>query len=213
MTGYWDRYGRMPSMCHRLPPRAKLSVALIVVVVSVSIPIQYWPAHGVLGCLIFAGHSLARIPLKYVAWRLSVFLPMLFLLSISIPMSQGFEHGWDIMMAVFLRGTLAFCAALWLINVMPFDQLLVTLRSMKVSDVLVAILSFMYRYFFVLGDELEKLKTARRARTLGHPHVVLRWQSSAFLIGMLLIRAMARAERVHGAMLARGWDGRVRTLD
>ena len=27
------------------------------------------------------------------------------------------------------------------------------------------------------------------------------------------IRAMERAERVHGAMCARGWDGRVRTLD
>jgi cobalt/nickel transport system permease protein len=138
---------------------------------------------------------------------------MLFLLSLSIPMSQAFARGWDIMVSVFFRGTLAFCAALWLVNVMPFDQLLATLRALKVSDVLTAILAFMYRYSFVLWDELGKLRTARRARTLGRPGLVARWRSSAFLIGMLLIRAMGRAERVHGAMLARGWDGRVRTLD
>jgi cobalt/nickel transport system permease protein len=33
------------------------------------------------------------------------------------------------------------------------------------------------------------------------------------MIGMLLIRALERSERVYGAMCARGWDGTLRTLD
>ena len=66
--------------------------------------------------------------------------------------------------------------------------------------------------FFVLWDELDKMRTARKARTFGAAGLWHRWKTSAQLIGMLLIRAMERAERVHGAMCSRGWDGRVRTL-
>jgi cobalt/nickel transport system permease protein len=33
------------------------------------------------------------------------------------------------------------------------------------------------------------------------------------MISMLLLRSMERAERVQGAMAARGWDGTLRTLD
>jgi cobalt/nickel transport system permease protein len=33
------------------------------------------------------------------------------------------------------------------------------------------------------------------------------------LIGMLFLRSFERGERVHASMLARGWDGTVRTLD
>jgi cobalt/nickel transport system permease protein len=71
----------------------------------------------------------------------------------------------------------------------------------------------MYRYIFVLWDELDKMRVARRARSFGQTGLWFRWKTSAQLIGMLMIRAMSRAERVHGAMCARGWDGRVRTLE
>ncbi|HID21398.1 MAG TPA: cobalt ECF transporter T component CbiQ [Planctomycetaceae bacterium] len=213
MGDYWDRYGRRSSPCHRWPPRLKLLSTLALIAAAVTVPVEYWPVQGVLACLVFAAHSLARIPIAYLFRRLAVFLPMLFLLSVSVPASQGFRAGWDIMVAVMIRGTLAFGAALWLINVMPFEQLLATLRKLKVSDVLIAILAFMYRYFFVLCDERDKMVRARRARTLGRAGTGTRWRTSASLIAMLLIRAMGRAERVHGAMCARGWDGRVRTLE
>ena len=96
---------------------------------------------------------------------------------------------------------------------MPFDQLLVTLRRLWVPAIIVAMLSFMYRYIFVLWDELDKMRVARRARSFGGVSLWHRWTSAAQLLGMLLIRAMERAERVHGAMCARGWDGHMRTID
>jgi cobalt/nickel transport system permease protein len=210
---YLDRYGRRASVCHRLPPKLKLLLALGVILVGSSIPVEYWPVQGVLACIVFAGHSLARIPLAYLGRRLAIFLPMVFVLSISLPASQGFGAGWEIMVAILFRSTLAFLAALWLVNVMPFDQLLITLRTVGVPDVVVATLAFMYRYTFVLWDELDKMRVARRARTFGKAGFWFRWKTGAQLIGMLLIRAMERAERVHGAMCARGWDGHVRSLD
>ncbi len=213
MSDYLDRYGRSRSVCHRLPPKVKLLLTLAVIAVGVSIPVELWPLQGVLACVVFAGHSLAGIPIMYAVRRLAIFLPMVLMLSLSIPLSQGFTAGWEIMVAIMFRSTLSFVASLWLVNVMPFDQLLVTLRRLWFPETLISILAFMYRYIFVIWDELDKMRVARRARTLGNGGMWFRWKTSAHLIGMLLIRSMQRAERVHGAMCARGWDGHVRTLE
>ena len=212
-SSYLDRYGRTGTICHRLPAGVKLFLTLSVVIAGVSLPPRHWPIQGALACLVFAGHTLARIPLSYLGKRLAWFLPMVFLLSISLPLAQGFQSGWDITTAIVFRSLLAFLALIWLVNVMPFDQLLLSLRRLWVPEILIAMLAFMYRYIFVLWDELDRMRVARRARSFGDGGIWMRWKASAQLIGMLLIRAMERAERVHGAMCARGWDGRVRFLD
>ena len=41
----------------------------------------------------------------------------------------------------------------------------------------------------------------------------LSWSLLGGLIGMLFLRTFERAERVHDAMIARGWDGTIRSLD
>lgn len=213
MTDFWDRYGRSVSICHRLPPVLKLLLALSVIVAGVAIPVSYWPAYGVLACLVFAGHSIAGIPLGYIVRRVLLFLPFIGAMAISLPLSQGFDRGWDLMLTILFRGLLAFLVSLWLINVMPFEQLLVTLRRLKVPAVIVAILAFMYRYVFVVWDELDSLRLAWRTRSFGRSSLWFRWKTLAGLLGMLLIRSLNRAERIHGAMQARGWDGEVRWLD
>lgn len=213
MSNFLDRYGRAQTVCHALPAGVKLLLALAVVLAALAVPPRMWPLSGVLITVCFIGHTLARIPMSYLLRRLTLFLPLVVVMSVSIPATQGFRAGWEIMTAILMRSTASFLAALWLVNVMPFEQLLVTLRKLWVPDVLIAMLAFMYRYFFVLWDELERMRTARRARNFDGGGWWLRWRTSAQLVGMLLIRAMGRAERVHGAMCARGWDGRVRTFD
>lgn len=213
MSDFWDRYGRSVSICHRLPPLLKLLLAISVIVAGVAIPVRYWPAYGVLGCLVFAGHSIAGIPLGYLIKRLLIFLPFVGSMAISLPLSQGLDRGWDLMLQIMFRGSLAFLVSLWLVNVMPFEQLLITLRKLRVPAVVVAILAFMYRYVFVVWDELDKMRTARKARNFSGGSLWFRWRTLSQLIGMLLIRSLNRAERIHGAMCARGWDGEVRWLD
>ena len=191
----------------------KLTLAVSVIVAGVAIPVRYWPAYGVLGCLVFVGHSIAGIPLSYLVKRLLIFLPFVGSMAISLPLSQGFDRGWDLMLQIIFRGCLAFLVSLWLVNVMPFEQLLVTLRKLRVPAVIVAILAFMYRYVFVVWDELDKMRTARKARAFSGGSLWFRWKTLSQLIGMLLIRSLNRAERIHGAMSSRGWDGEVRWLD
>ena len=213
MSDYLDRYGRSRSVCHRLPPRLKLFLSLAAIVAGMLIPPTHWPAHGTLLCVLFAATSLARIPFRYVARRVGGFLLVALLFGIGVPLSQGFRGGWEIMAGIVLRGTESFVAGLWLVNVIPFDQLLTTLRRTGVPAILLAILAFMYRFVFVLWDELDTMRTARRARTFDRAGAIFRWKIGAHMIGMLLIRALERSERVYGAMCARGWDGKLRTLD
>lgn len=213
MSDYLDRYGRARSLCHRLPPRMKLFLSLAAIVVGIIVAPAHWPAHGALLCVLFAALALARIPSGYTMRRVAGFLLLAFPFALSIPLSQGFRGGWEIMAGILFRGTESFLAGLWLVNVIPFDQLLSTLRRSGMPAILIAILAFMYRFLFVLWDELDTMRVAKRARTFDRGGVIFRWQTATHLIGMLLIRSLGRSERVYGAMCARGWDGKLRTLD
>src|SRR5579863_3301119 len=191
----------------------KLLLSLAAIMIGMFLPPAHWPAHGCLLCFEFAALSLARIPFRFVFRRLTGFLGLVVMIAGSVPLSQGFQSGWEMMAGIVFRGTESFLAGLWLVNVIPFDQLLSTLRRSGVPAILLAILAFMYRFIFVLWDELDTMRAARRARTLGRGSLLFRWRNGAQMIAMLLIRALGRSERVYGAMCARGWDGKLRTLE
>lgn len=210
-AGYWDRYGRRRSLCHRLPPLVKVFLTLGLIAFGLCIPARMWPLFGVSMCFVFAGLSIARVPLAYLIRRLALFLPLVLMLSLSFPISRGFDGGWEQMALILLRSTHSFVCILWLVNVMPFEQLLVTMRRLRIPAVFVAMLAFMYRYSFAVWDEMGKMRSARQARTFRNG-IRLEWRGAIQMIGMLLIRSMERAERVHGAMRSRGWDGQVRFL-
>jgi len=209
---FLDPYSRGNTICHRLPDRLKILLVLAMIITALVVPARHWPVHGLMGAALFLMLSLAGIPLRYIVVRLMFFFPMILGLAIAVPVSTGFTKGWDIMATILLRSTLSFLGVLWLVNVTPFDRLLVAMRKMGLPQTLAAILSFMYRYIFVVFDELERMREARRARTFSKRGTWASWKSNAQLIGMLLIRSMDRAERVHGAMCARGFDGEIRTL-
>jgi cobalt/nickel transport system permease protein len=88
----------------------------------------------------------------------------------------------------------------------PVPRLFRGLEALRTPDVIMMLLGFMYRYVSVISDQLRSLRNAldsrgfalsryRRIRLLGH------------LAGSLFVRAYDRGERVHAAMLARGWTG------
>ena len=69
---------------------------------------------------------------------------------------------------------------------------------------LVTTLALLYRYLFVLIDELERMQRARAARTFRSSRWKT-WQVLASIAGQLFVRSTERAERIYAAMCARGW--------
>lgn len=205
--------GRRISPCHAIPSDMKVGLTLAVIIVASLIPTEHWPAHGLLLVLVFTGLSLAGATIGYLSHRLALFLPMLLVFGLTVPITQIDKvAAWSWTIALWLRCTLSFMAGLWLIHVLPFPELLATLLRWRCPTLLVAMLAFMYRYIFILWDELARLRHARDARDFGCGSLRMRWTTNAQLIGLLLLRAMERAERTHHAMLARGWDGSPRFL-
>jgi cobalt/nickel transport system permease protein len=202
------------SPCHAIPSNGKLGLTLAVIVGASLIPLENWPAHGLLLSVVFAALSIAGVTIRYLIRRLSLFLPLLIVFGLTVPATQ-WNNGaaWSWMIGLWLRCTISFLAGLWLIHVLPLTELLTTLLRWRCPPLLVAMLSFMYRYIFILWDELARLRHAREARDFGHGSLMMRWTTNAQLVGLLLLRSMERAERTHQAMLARGWDGSPKFLD
>ncbi len=201
------------SPCHAISSGWKLGLTLCVIVLASLIPLEHWPAQGLLLAVVFAGLSIAGATIGYLARRLALFLPMLLVFGLSVPITQMDQGAaWSWMLGLWLRCTVSFLAGLWLIHVLPFPELLATLLRWRCPVLMVAMLAFMYRYIFILWDELARLRHARDARDFGRSSLMTRWTTNAQLIGLLLLRAMERAERTHHAMLARGWDGSPRFL-
>jgi len=69
-----------------------------------------------------------------------------------------------------------------------------------------SLLSFMYRYLFLLEDQLLRTKRAFESRNInknGFKNI----RALSNVLGTLFIRTYERAERIYMAMCARGYDG------
>lgn len=87
------------------------------------------------------------------------------------------------------------------------SQLLWAMRKLGSPDSLNLILSMMYRYTSLLSEEWLRLQRARDSRTVRPLHGRQLYRIYGRQLGLLLLRSWDRAERIHAAMLSRGFTG------
>lgn len=210
-----ERHARGDGPLHRLGPRLKLIAAVAFVVAAVATPPGAWRLFAAEGLALAFLIGLSGAPAGELLRRWLGFLVLLAFLALMVAPAhpRRAELGLAaVVLSILVKNTLAFLMMLTLVNVTPFHSLLAALRRLRVPPMLVATLQFMYRYLHVLTEELDRMVLARRARTFRRTGA-LDWGLLTGLIGVLFLRALERGERVHAAMLARGWDGTLRTLD
>jgi len=89
---------------------------------------------------------------------------------------------------------------------------------LRIPAILTTIIAFLYRYLFVLTDEVLRLLRARDSRSAAIPGqksgrtVFWRAQIAGHMAGQLFLRSYERSDRIYNAMLARGYNGQMRTL-
>jgi cobalt/nickel transport system permease protein len=193
----------------------KLIATLAFIVVVVLTPLDAWRALGAEALFLAFVIGMAGIPPRELAGRwLRLLLVVGFLVALIAPAHPASAHYGVATVAagILIKNGMALLAMLVLAGTTPFHKLLTGLRALGVPPVLVATIQFMERYRHVLTGELERMSRARRARTCRRAWRPA-WSVLGGIIGMLFLRTYERAERIFGAMLARGWDGVLRSLE
>ncbi|MFF8832559.1 cobalt ECF transporter T component CbiQ [Streptomyces sp. NPDC015131] len=214
------RHGDSP--VHRLPPHCKLAAVLAFVVVVVCTPREAMWAFAAYAALLGAVEAAARVPPGFVLRRLVIEVPFVAFallmpfvvpgeqtrvlgLSVSVP---GLWDAWN----VLAKGTLGVAASVLLAATTELRALLLGLQRLRLPPLLVQIATFMIRYGDVITDEMRRMSVARRSR--GFEASGLRhWKVLAQSAGALFIRSYERGERVHLAMVSRGYTGTMPVLD
>lgn len=214
-----DDLAARDSALARLDPRAKLGATLLFLVTLMSCGRHDLPR--VLALAPFAGAMAwaAALPARLWLGTLAIAAPLVLLTAgldpwldpvpVTAPWPGGPEigRGWLSLATTSVRLALTVTAVLALVASTGLPALCGALSRLGVPEVLAAQLLLMHRYTFVLVDEGRRLHTAWQLRSGGPapagPGV---W---AAMCGQWLQRSLDRAGRVHQAMLARGYEGRL----
>lgn len=217
---YIDRFAYQDSPIHRLDPRAKVLSVLAFTVALISQPRYAIPSPWFLvfpAVLLMVG----RVPLRFVVKHTLLVSPFIvFAAGLSpvfdrAPMAIGsvtVRAGWIAALVLVLRFVLGMAALIALASTTRFPELLKGMEQMGVPRLLTTQLRFLYRYLFVLIDQAMHMRQARQVRDAGRGPLSARWRASGGQIGVLFLRTLESAERIHLAMVARGFEGEVRLL-
>lgn len=109
------------------------------------------------------------------------------------------------------RCLISFGAVLALVHATPAAEIAEGLTALHLPAAMVVVINLMIRYLHVLGGDVERQSVARASRGDGRG-TLGRWVAAASGIGRLFIRGYERGERVHLAMVSRGFDGTMPVL-
>jgi cobalt/nickel transport system permease protein len=196
-----DPYVNRQSVIHRLHAAIMLFAALGIVMTTVMLPRSAWLAYGVIGIALLIIITLARLPLAHILKRLALLEPFVLVVAL---LSLWQRDGVLVFSGLVTKGTISLFTMIILIATTRFSDILRVFWSMRVPNVLVTTISLMYRYLFLILDEMTRITRARASRTFSPGHW-LTWHSLANVIGHLFVRTSERAERIYAAMCARGW--------
>nr|WP_042183067.1 cobalt ECF transporter T component CbiQ [Kibdelosporangium sp. MJ126-NF4]CEL15336.1 Transmembrane component NikQ of energizing module of nickel ECF transporter [Kibdelosporangium sp. MJ126-NF4]CTQ95624.1 Transmembrane component NikQ of energizing module of nickel ECF transporter [Kibdelosporangium sp. MJ126-NF4] len=204
------------SPVHRIAPQVKIVSALAMVLCVVATPrTQYWAFAGYLAVLLVVW-AVARVPVRWFAARAVIEVPFV-LLAVLLPFVGGGQRteflglsvsvegslaGWNIL----VKGTLGVLVSLTMAATTSHRDLIAGLQRLRVPSLFITIATLMTRYVEVIVEEARRMRVARISR--GHdPRFLWQLGATARGIGTLFIRSYERGERVHIAMVSRGWSG------
>ncbi len=218
--GYMDILSYQDTPIHKIDPRAKLITSLVFILTVVSF--SKYEISMLVPFIIFPIYLLTsgNIPAAYIVKKVLYVSPFAFMIGVFNPFfdreiivylgNTGISGGWMSFLSIMLRFALTVSTALTLIACTGFNNICFALNRLGAPKVFAVQLLFLYRYIFVLSEEAAKMVRARNLRSFDGKGKGIK--SYGPLLGSLLLRTMNRAERIHLAMLCRGFDGRIRIM-
>lgn len=201
---------------HALDARAKVLVTFIFIIAVVSC--SKYEVARLLPYFIFPAVMIGRagLPTLYLARKIALLSPFVLMIGLLNPLFDrtvlyqighlDISGGWISLLSLFIRTLLTSGAAFILVGTTGFTAVCQALERLGVPQIFAVQLLFLQRYILVLADETARASRARELRSCGRKGLGV--GSFGSLVGHLLLRTWQRAERIHTAMLARGFVGR-----
>ncbi|MCT9935020.1 cobalt ECF transporter T component CbiQ [Planotetraspora sp. A-T 1434] len=204
------------TLVHRLPPQCKLLAAAAFAVAVVATPRESFWAFGVYALLLAGVAVAARVPAPFILRRMVIEVPFV-LFAVAIPVIglgervdvlgvslsvPGLWAAWN----VLAKATLGVIASILLAATTEPRMMLLGAERLRLPRLLVQIATFMLRYMDVILDQMRRMRIARESRGFV-PRDIRQAPVLAKSAGALFIRSYERGERVHLAMLSRGYTG------
>ncbi|CAN5678973.1 cobalt ECF transporter T component CbiQ [soil metagenome] len=208
------------SRVHHAPAHLKLVALLVFMLVVVATPKQAYPVYAGYLVVLLGVVALSHVPPTYLLKRMVVEVPFLVFALVLPFVATGprtdllglsvSESGLIGAAALLMKGTLGVLASLTLAATTEPQAILLGLQRLRMPALLVQIMGFMIRYLEVVTDELRRMRIARESRGFSSRDP-RQWPVLARSMGSLFIRSFERGERVHLAMLSRGYTGKMPT--
>ncbi len=230
----FDRYHETESFIHSLDPRAKAVITIAFILSNALLPDGAWTAFGFSWLFLLFANALSNLGVAFTFKRSFVALPFA-LVAITVlfsipgnPIAAFHFLMWDMTItdagllrfeSILIRSWLSVQMAILLVATARFPDIVHALEHLRVPSILTTIIAFLYRYLFVLADEVFRLLRAREARSAATPgsrsggSVAWRARVAGNMAGQLFLRSYERSDRVYNAMLARGYTGHLNTMN
>jgi cobalt/nickel transport system permease protein len=206
-----ERWSRGHSILHTRDPRSKI-LALVSFLVVVATTTMASPLPGAAyGLLLVSVILLARLPLGSALLRAGTVLPF----SVTFAAMSLLAGDAPRALALLQKSYLSALAVLLVVGTTPLPELLRGLESLGAPRFLLLVVQFLYRYLFVISEQAQHMRLAAASRgTFSRParNRRRRLRAAAGALSVLFARSYDRAEGIHRAMLARGFQGHVSLL-
>ena len=195
-----DRWARASSPLHARHAQAKILVLLgFLAAVSTTAPAAQW-AFGAFATLALAAALVSRLPLAGLLARAALVLPF----SATFALLTWWSGDTLRALALAEKSYLSGFAVLLFVATTPLTESTSALDAWHCPRALLLVIQFLYRYLFVIAEQAQRMRQAalcRGGRRFG-------FSAAAGALGVLFARSWQRAEGIHQAMLARGFQGR-----
>jgi cobalt/nickel transport system permease protein len=167
---------------------------------------------------------ISRVRIQEVLKRLVIVNALILLLWLVLPFTfKGealtrigsfaiYRPGVILSAQITLKSNAILLAFIALTATMSFSTLGHAMYRLRVPEKIVYLLLMTYRYIFVIEQEYLRLMRAAKIRGFQPGTNLNTYRTFSYVIGMLFVRAAGRAERVHQAMLCRGFNGKFYSL-
>jgi cobalt/nickel transport system permease protein len=194
-----------------LDPRAKIIPLVVVLVALATAHRSLWPLSALLLVLICGVTLAARVPLWAALARAGAVLPFTAAFAALAWIAGEPSTG----AALIAKAYVSAFAVLAVVATTPLPSLLRGLELLRIPVFLLTVAQFLYRYLFVVSEEgqhMWKAATARGGGMRRQSSGGSRFRAASGAVAVLFARSYKRAEQVHWAMMARGFNGRLNPL-